>query len=509
MLVSFTGTTPGGVVSGDTASVIQAAGAVRFNVSNPLTLGAVTAGGAVQLLAPSITLGQAGSGGRVDLEAQSGGVTATGPLTGVALVNIQAPGPVSLQAVTAATGDLTLAGSSLAATSLNAGGVLQVSTPGALSFTSASAGQSARLLVGTLDIGASLSAPTVSIESASGPLTVGGSAPTTGLWVSGSDFGRIQAPTALNLYAGSTTGTARGDLDVGDLAVNASATPVVNLYAGPANTVSVSGAVAPTVSGGRLSVGGAAGWTPSTILISGSLGAATHVTDTRFTGVRAFDQLSLNAGGGVLIGSARFIALVQPLAASAIDIALNQPNGVKATGSEIGKMFVVAGRLDVSAGGAVVQQNTSGSATSFSGLYLTNGNPSAGVVLTVDPPTVIDLFGSFGAGDGTIVGGSQASRQIGFNVVGLTSVPNDYRFNGCAISSTAVCGPAIGPEQGVQLLSDQEEAGIAAATTRPQELTQSVLLTIAPSAQTEEQVDPVVTGTGNEEIWRDRRKDDQ
>ena len=78
------------------------------------------------------------------------------------------------------------------------------------------------------------------------------------------------------------------------------------------------------------------------------------------------------------------------------------------------------------------------------------------------------------------------------------------------ISTTAVCGAFVGPEQGFQLSSlIAEDIAEGFSAIRPDELTDSVLLTIAPSDQTDSQTDPVVTGTGNEEIWRDRREDDK
>ena len=247
---------------------------------------------------------------------------------------------------------------------------------------------------------------------------------------------------------------------------------------------------------------------PSTILISGSLGAATRVNDARFTDVHAFQQITLSSGGDVLIGSPRFFALVQATPAKNINIDLNQPSGVAATGSEIGKVYVTTGQLNIDATGKVVQQNSSGEAGRYSGLYLLNGVSASKTALSIDPPAVVDLFGAYVNTMGVLIDGSQAARSTGLQVIGLPAgaqVPLDYRFNGCNISPIGVCGDLVGPEQGFGLLQEQEASAIAAATTDPQLLTQSVLLTIAPTLQIEEQLDPLVTGVGNEEIWRKRK----
>jgi hypothetical protein len=330
------------------------------------------------------------------------------------------------------------------------------------------------------------------------------------MWISATAFDLIHATTSLDLYAGSPTGASRGALVVSDLSINPTLTPNVSLLAGPGETVSVTGAVAPTVSGGSFAIGSAtnAAWTPSTILISGSLGAATRVSDTQFTAVQAFQQVSLSSAGDVLIGSPRFFALIQATPAADINVALNQPSGVTATGSEIGQVYVASGQLVIDAPGKVVQQNSSGSASSYSGLYLLNGASKSQVALSLDPPSVVDLFGSFVNASGVLTSGVQASRGTGLQVLGLptgTQVPDSYRFNGCVISPNAACGVMVGPEQGVQLLQQQQAAAVAASTSDPKQLTQSMLLTMAPVLQLDQPLDPLVTGVGNEEIWRQRR----
>jgi hypothetical protein len=69
------------------------------------------------------------------------------------------------------------------------------------------------------------------------------------------------------------------------------------------------------------------------------------------------------------------------------------------------------------------------------------------------------------------------------------------RFNGCSIGSAAGCGLAGGPEFGFRLED----------FVRPDQITDQPLLTTAPDPEDEDETDPVVTGAGNEEIWRSRK----
>ena len=495
------------------ASPITAAGAIDISASGAIGVGALQAnGGGVGLSGASVTTGAITAAGQVAATAGSGALSIAS-ITTPAGSDLNGSG-VSLGAAQLG-GDLTLASAGSATLgSITVGGSLGLDAVGSASLGSVSVTGAGRITAGDLDIATLLSAPTLTIEARNGALTVGGStAPTDGsMWISEAEFGRIRAPNSLDLYAGSTTGVARGALVVSDLSLDPTVTPKVSLYAAPGQTVSVTGAVTPTVSGGTLDIGSTvdAAWTPSTILVSGALGAATRVNDATFTGVQAFQQVTLSSGGDVLIGSPRFFALVQATPAKTIDIDFNQPSGVTATGAEVGHVYVATGQLNIDATGKVVQQNSSGSAGQYSGLYLLNGVSASKTALSIDPPSVVDLFGSFVNTLGVLADGTQAARSTGIQLLGLSGnglVPSDYRFNGCTIDSIVACGVMVGPEQGFQFGSEiaQEYAGIAAATTDPQLLTQSVLLTIPPSADIEEEVDPLVTGVGNEEIWRKRK----
>ncbi len=298
------------------------------------------------------------------------------------------------------------------------------------------------------------------------------------------------------------------------LDVNPANTANVNFMAGQTSTIRVQGVVAPTTSGGTVSLGagGTSPWTPNSILVSGGLGTATRVSATSFTGVRAFDTVNLNAGQDILLGSARFISLIQGTGAGAINIGQDRPSGAPATGDEIGRQFLVAGRLNASSSGKLVQQNTSGSRFEYSGVYLANSRTGArGVVLTIDPPQVVDLFGSFVDANGVVQSGSTAARSLASaSTIVTTQGAQPYRFNGCTISVSAVCGGGAlnvaVTEQGVQ---PDVLAVLTAGSSQFDPRIDGVLLPVAPSESADVQTDLVVTGAGNEEIWRTRGKDGQ
>ena len=116
--------------------------------------------------------------------------------------------------------------------SITVGGALALDAVGLASLGSVSVTGSGRITAGDLDVATLLSAPALTIEARNGALTVGGSAaPTDGsLWISEAEFSRLHASTSLDLYAGSTTGEARGALVVSDLSLDPAVTPKVSLY---------------------------------------------------------------------------------------------------------------------------------------------------------------------------------------------------------------------------------------------------------------------------------------
>lgn len=221
----------------------------------------------------------------------------------------------------------------------------------------------------------------------------------------------------------------------------------------------------------------------------------------------------------ILFGSPRFITLIQGTPISAIDIAAGLPVGSAPLGSEVGKVFVSTGRLEVSSEGKAVQQNTApvGSGGT-AGLYFTGAfNPA----LIIDPPRIVELWGAIAGANGQVITGSAAGSGLTFTVVDANGQPISrpdgaaYRFNACDVGTTncpVIASPSSGGGSGDMnagvltardLLDDAapiDALGFESLARPP------VLLSVAEPPAEEMVSDAVVTGTGSEEIWRKRRQ---
>jgi hypothetical protein len=387
-------------------------------------------------------------------------------------------------------------------------------------------------------------------------MQVGGSGGGSGLVFDSTEFGQLHVTGVAKFYAGSTTGTQRGDLVLQTLSINPTNTPSVAFLVGSGNNALVQGAVAPTTSGGILRIGDATDltWRPGSILISGALGTATY-SGGAYTDVHAFNELRLAARQDILMGSPRFISLIQGTAIGDIDIAAGRPQGVGPALDEQFKIFAATGRLEVSAENKVVQQNTAPfGGTQTSGLFLTG---AANPALIIDPPKLIELYGAFNGADGKPVNGQQAGSTITFQVVDAsgnpTAKPSDanYKFNSCSVG-TSTCativpsggttaGGSSGGSSSGNSFTSQISSGVLTArdglgpngtpgggptsgppnsaegdgrSSEEQALAQlgsdlanpPVLLGVAPVDSDEIVTDPVTTGAGSEEIWRQNRQ---
>jgi hypothetical protein len=444
----------------------------------------------------------------------------------------------------AAGGSITGASSVL----FEAGRDVTANVSGGLIINSGIAGRTLTLRSGDLEIAGPLTAPTVRIESIGRPVFLGAGG--SGLSISQAEFGRVSASGELQVVAGS------GGLTVADLNVDPAKVARLVLGAGGGADVTVGGVLAPTVTGGALAIGGtSAGDTfqPGRIVVTGSIGVSSGNAQTGFTGVRAFNQVSLSAQHDILIGSSRFVALVANLPADQIDVSHDMPAGAAPTAAEQDRLSITAGQLTLAAADRIVQQNT-GAAGQSNGLYLTN---TAGEtqVLTLSPADVVDVFGAYADRNGTV----RASLTSG--IVGVTAAPEPgqhIRVNGCEVSAcgagasstnsvktlavaaytppTPGSGPigsspppagpsgSSGPAGGADAASggdssggdstdsggsgdqadqggesgDQNGEGTAISTQAP-------LLGFAPPDLSQPQSDPVVIGAGSDELWRSRR----
>lgn len=483
--------------------------------------------GSITLMGASVTAGSVSASQDLILQATSGGISTTSYSVGRDLI-IQGSSLSLGGAIKPVSRDLSItsSGNFTSTTPLSSGRNLTLDVTGKASIGQTTAGGALRIVAGDLDLSGAVTAASAQIESKSGPLRVGGAAGSGGgLILDNTEFGQLHVSGQLNLYAGSTTGGARGPLVLQDLSINPGTTPSVAFLAGPGFDAQVQGAVAPTTSGGVLRIGDPTNfsWRPGSILVTGALGTATYSGAT-YTDVHAFADLRLAAQQDILIGSQRFIDLIKATDVGGIDISAAKPAGVAPIAGEQFKTFAATGHLEVSAENKVVQQNTAPlGSTQAIGLYFSGSTVPA---LTVDPPKIVELYGAFTGANGQPLSGSGAASALTFSVVDSSGAPiskpadAQYRFNSCDFGTSNCVGLAsdggsatADMNAGLLTARDQfsdaaldgttagEAAVSSAALTNP-----PVILGIAPADSDEIVTDPVVTGAGSEEIWRKRRQ---
>lgn len=504
---------------------------ISVSAAGALKVGDVRAdAGSVSLIGATVIAGAVSASEDLTLKALSGGVTTASYNVGRDLI-VQGSTLALGSSILPVPRDLSIIslGSFTSSASLAAGRNLTVDVAGKATLAATSAAGSIRIVAGDLDLTGALTASDAQIEARGGAMRVGGSADGAGGFVfDNADFGQLRVSGVTKLYAGATTGGARGDLTLQNLTINPANTPNVTFLVGSNNNALVEGVAAPATNGGILRIGDAAdlNWRPNSILVTGGLGAATYAGGA-YTDIRAFDEVRLAARQDILMGSPRFITLIQNTPVEGIDLAALQPAGVAPVGSELLKVYVSAGRLEVSADNKVVQQNAapSGSAQSVGLLFTGQFRPA----LIIDPPKVVELWGALAGQNGQVLNGAEAGGALTFTIVdqngASTGKPDgaNYRFNSCDVGTTncAVTHAAGGSSDmtsdsnaGLLTSRDLLDAGAselseenALATISSEALTSPpVLLGVAAAPTDEIVLDPVVTGTGSEEIWRKRRQ---
>ncbi|WP_293898516.1 filamentous hemagglutinin N-terminal domain-containing protein [Phenylobacterium sp.] len=528
---------------------------ISISAGGALKVGDVRAdAGSILLSGSTVTAGSVTASDDLTLKATAGGVVTASFKAGRDLI-VQGSTLSLGSSIGPVTRDLSITslGNFTSTTPLSAGRNLTVDVAGTAVLGQTTAVGTLRIVAGDLDLTGLATAANAAIESKTGAIRVGGAAGGAGggLVLDSNDFGQLRVAGTVKIYAGSTTGTARGDLTLQSLTVTPANTPSIAFLVGPANNALVQGVAAPTASGGILRIGDATDltWRPGSILVTGGLGAATYA-GASYTDVRAFDEVHLAARNDILLGSARFIGLIQATAVGDIDTASGKPAGVAPIAGEASRVFVSAGRLEVSADNKVVQQNTAplGSGATVGVFFTGKSNPA----LVIDPPRVLELWGALSGPDGKVLGSAAAGGAITFVVVDATGAPAPkpadarYKFNSCDVG-TSNCTVAIGGGGSsagggggggsADPLVSQTNAGILAARdalgpsppgargsqsssasessaeagqaqVSPDIVTSPpVLLAVAAADPEEIVLDPVVTGTGSEEIWRKRRQD--
>jgi filamentous hemagglutinin family protein len=407
---------------------------------------------------------------------------------------------------------------------LAAGHDATVNVTGLLSLNTGSAGRAFTIRAGDLNITRQLTAQTLRIESLNGPLTLGGSAgaaaagvaraPLPGMLITDAEFHRIKVSDQVSFYAGSTAaGAGSGDLVVLDLAVDPALTPHLLLAAGPSNDVMASGVLAPLTNGGTVQIGDASdAFRPGRIVISGALGSATGSPDLGFSDVRAFDRVELSATNDIILGSARFLALIAGLSPDQININQNQPVGVAPTADEMNHVFLTAGVVSFTAPTRIVQENT-GSLAHVNGLLLNNLSPTVVTLLTVAPAKVVDLFASFRDKSGVIHSG----LSVGGGIVQVEGAGGGgtVRLNGARVTNgVSLAGSETTLQAAVaQLTQGPGSAASAALVSSPENPSRSEAAATAPPPllaigtpdfQTIT-LEPGLLGAGSEEVWRKHR----
>ncbi len=345
-----------------------------------------------------------------------------------------------------------------------------------------------------LELEGPLSASLARIFSASGDLRLGdGLVAGDGLSLTGAEFQHLAAGQ-VELHAGLAGDDAvRGDLQVGDLKIDAARVGRLSLLAGEGRTISLSGKLTPSPNGQvGLRIGGqdeSLGWTPGSVRLSGTLGAA-DLTSGAPVGVIAFGAVEINATNDILIGPQRFITLIDqaPGPDETINISQQRPLGAAAIGDEIGKTLITADTLTLRTNGRLLQQNTAAENGAASGLFVTNAGQAASAVTLgglrgrQSGPSVMDIFLTLGGGDGLVSGKIIASSPF-IDVEASLQRRASQRINGCVIGGGGC----------IQLLAN-------VITIPP--LPIAGTLTLSAEDDDDDGEELTITGSGNEEIWR-------
>ncbi len=528
----------GGASSGGAATLRTAGG---LNVSG----GAINAIGRLQLDVGTVSAGRLSSGRSVIINASGAGsgaaaaidvgtvtasddvlFTASNAAGGIVLGAVsltgsgadEAPSGRTLSLIArGAQGDVAYGGATGSALSgatnviLSAGRDVTANVNGLLRLNSGVAGRNLTIRAGDLDLLGPVTAANLRVESRIGSMVLGG-APASGaaraalaadlepaLRISDAEFQRISVTGEASFYAGSTIDMSRGDMTVLDLRVNPVRIPRLLLAAGRASDILVTGTLAPDIPGGTLTVGesdAASPWRPARILVTGTLGFALGSPLAGFSDVRPFDEVSLNAVRDVILGSSRFVALVATAAPGDINISANRPAGVAPTADERDRVFLTAGRLGLSASERIVQQNT-GTVAVPNGILITSATATSGLAVT--PARVVDLFGIFRDASGAFRPGFSPVVRSG----GATSPI--IRFNGCDVADTGCGLQGANPRrlikvEDLDVLNPGSSDGLFTLPPEPP------VLTFAQPEPDAIVTDPVMLGSGSDEVWRQKRK---
>ena len=381
---------------------------------------------------------------------------------------------------------------------------------GKISAGAVTAGDSIFARGGDFALGGAWRADTARLEvTATGGLALGEgvSAPSGGVALSSSTIGLIDAPT-LQIFLGDSSGTMRGSaLSIGTLNIDVTKIKTsLELYAGSASQVVISGALAPSAGGANsttLRIGApnadVGDWTPGSIRViantGGSIGVSTTVGGRTFGDVRAFGAVELNATNDILFGYQDFIDKMLATTASGVSSAVRVLTAPQTAGGQ--RMLITAGTLTLRANGKVAQQDTEGLlGNNPMGLYLFGGSAtapqlvlgrtSAKSVGALTLPDYIELNGALTTGVTVLTGTNASLASVIAFANGVTPNPY-YRLNSCAIMQPGSC------------TSSSVHSSVSIS---PDQLTN---LTVQDRTAAAGTADPTVASATNEESWKDQK----
>lgn len=471
----------GGLVAGDSNVNL---GEMVIDTNGTVNIGAVTARTGVRF-----QTGDLQAGGSFDLPfLHLGTVTLGGDFNSVAeTLNVDA---ITATNVLSSTEDFTVAGSLVGSADV------RVAASTSLSLGSVRAGALTRLTFQDFTLSGTVRAADAVIRVLTpDQALVGGSG--AGRRVSNATLQKFTVSNSLTLQAGIDGDfPVSNDLIVDDIDLDPAKVPELRLLAKTTNNVEVRGSLIPSGAGVVLKIGDPVAvdsiWKPKQILVTGALGSAKGDALAGFTDVKAFGRVEMVATNDILIGSQRFLDLVQPVPAEQIDIGLGMPQGVAAEGDEIGKLFLVSGSLAASAGDRIVQQNT-GAPGLQSGFFLTGQGVAADKpLLTVGGAKIADLSGALQTAEGVVSAGQQASHSSRIARLEGDTSTGSIRINGCVLP----IGCSVSTPANEFRIESFRPAATRSAVDPP-------ILTPPPAVDDDERApEVVVTGAGNEEIWR-------
>lgn len=471
----------GGVVSGNSnvnfgSTILDSLGVVTiptWTARTDITIqtGALQAGGPADIL-PVLRLGSVTAGGRFSSVAET--------------LNVSSLTAASIQSSTAGN---TTAGS------LNGSTEVLVAATTTLNVGAVQTGGLTRLTAQDFTFTGQVNADTAVLRILTpGQAVIGGTG--ADRRISNATLQRFTVRTSLTVQGGiEGQFPVANDLIVDDLAIDATKIPQLILLAKTTNNVLIRGALTPSADTVVLKIGDATAdsvWKPKQILVTGALGSAKGDALLGFTEVKGFRRIEMVATSDVLIGSQRFLDIVQPVPADQIDISKSLPLGVAAVDDEIGRLFLVSGSLSAVASDRIVQQNT-GALGQQAGFFLTGvGVAASDPLLILGGAKIADMFGALQVADGVVTSGSLASSSTRIaRAQGDTSL-GAIRINGCQLAvGCATFSPAN------QFRIQQFRPAAPRAAVDP-----PVLTPPPPVDDDEREAESVITGTGNEEIWR-------